>query len=277
VYTGDFRFHGRNRDLTEKFVKKAVAAKPKWMLCEGTRINSDRIDSEFEVQETISKWISEAKGLVFIEHPIRDLDRIYSLYLAAKENNREFVIPTKLAALIETLGEFCPLKIDEVKIYTPRKGWGLIYKENFEKYQIKLDYSTSWEKRFLDYKNTIKADEIAKNLQKYVVSMSMWEIGNLIDIKPKNATWIKSSCEPFTEEMIIDAKRKRNWLKHFGIIELSKHASGHASGIEIIEMIKKINPDEIIPIHTEHPEAFKKSKEEWLIWIEQERKTEKEE
>jgi len=34
----------------------------------------------------------------------------------------------------------------------------------------------------------------------------MWEINQLSDINPQNAVWIKSSCEPFDEEMKIDEK-----------------------------------------------------------------------
>ena len=68
--------------------------------------------------------------------------------------------------------------------------------------------------------------------------------------------WIKSSCEPFSLEMELDEERKKNWLKHFNIEEHSAHASGHASGDEIREMIREINPDDLIPIHTEHPELY---------------------
>ena len=57
--------------------------------------------------------------------------------------------------------------------------------------------------------------------------------------------------------MELDEERKKNWLDHFGIKEYSTHASGHASGDEIKEMIKEINPTILIPIHTEHPEFFR--------------------
>ena len=36
------------------------------------------------------------------------------------------------------------------------------------------------------------------------------------------------------------------------------HASGHASGDELKEMIDEIKSKQIIPIHTEHPETMKK-------------------
>ena len=74
--------------------------------------------------------------------------------------------------------------------------------------------------------------------------------------KPKNAIWIKSSCDAFCDEMKIDEERKNNWLAHFNIKKYSTHASGHASGDEIREMIKQINPDILIPIHTEKPNFY---------------------
>ena len=86
--------------------------------------------------------------------------------------------------------------------------------------------------------------------------MNIWEMNQLTDIKPKNAIWIKSSCDAFCDEMKLDEERKKNWIDHFGIKEYSTHASGHASGDEIKKMIKEINPAKLIPIHTEHPELF---------------------
>ncbi|WP_370575574.1 MBL fold metallo-hydrolase, partial [Methanomethylovorans sp.] len=40
VYTGDLRFHGSNGHLSQRFVEKARESAPKWMLCEGTRMDS---------------------------------------------------------------------------------------------------------------------------------------------------------------------------------------------------------------------------------------------
>ena len=71
VYTGDIRFHGYVEEQSKEFVARAKAASPRWMLSEGTRIDSDRIDSEEGVKKDISAAISDAKGLVLIEHPIK--------------------------------------------------------------------------------------------------------------------------------------------------------------------------------------------------------------
>jgi mRNA degradation ribonuclease J1/J2 len=49
-----------------------------------------------------------------------------------------------------------------------------------------------------------------------------------------------------------------NWISKFRLqFEREKyHASGHAPGIHIREMINKIKPKKIFPIHTEKPELF---------------------
>jgi ribonuclease J len=257
VYTGDIRFHGYSGKESRKFVEKARGAKPKRLLCEGTRIEKGEIDSEAGVMDEISKQISSTKGLVFVEHPIRDLFRVRSIYEAAKANEREFVVNLKLAYLLQKMGDLSPLKLDEVKILVPRKRWGLISVEGVEKAQVERDYET-WEREFIEKKNSITYRELKKNPKKYVVSMSFWEMNQLTDIQPKDAVWIKSTCEPFNEEMEIDENRKRHWLGHFKIRERSAHASGHASGVELIEAIKTISPELVFPVHTEKPEEFKK-------------------
>lgn len=255
AYTGDIRFHGYIEDSSKEFVKRAKAASPRWLLSEGTRIDSDRIDSEEGVKKDISAAISDSKGLVLIEHPIRDLYRARSIFEATRENGREFVVGLKLAYLINLMGDLCPFRLDDVKILVPRKKWGLITKECSDWNQVEQDYD-KWEREFLDRDNSLTFQDIRKGEDSFVLSMNLWSINQLIDIKPKNALWIKSSCEPFNDDMELDEHRKKNWLDHFNITQVSAHASGHASGPEIRAMIKTINPERIIPIHTEHPKLF---------------------
>jgi ribonuclease J len=256
VYTGDIRFHGSNQALSKRFVEKAKDANPKWLVSEGTRIDSTRVDSEVGVKQEITRLIAKAKGLVFVEHPIRDLDRINTIFEAAQTNNRAFVVPLKLAYLIEALGDLSPFALNDMKILVPKKSWGLIYKDGIDWKLVKQDYAT-WEKDFINRKNSITCKELQKDPERYVVSINLWDINQLTDIQPKGAVWIKSSCEPFSEEMELDEERKRNWLDHFGIKEYFAHASGHASEPELKAFIKEINPNKVYPIHTEHPGIFK--------------------
>jgi ribonuclease J len=70
--------------------------------------------------------------------------------------------------------------------------------------------------------------------------------------------------------MEIDERKLMNWLDKFGVsyeyetdrrdIKIFKraHISGHASQPELQELIRKIKPKVLIPIHTENPELFEK-------------------
>jgi len=254
VYSGDLRFHGLHGEKTHRFVEEAKNIEPDVFLCEGTRIDDDRKDSEKKVKGEIGDLISRSEGIVFAEHPKKDIDRAKTIYDSAKDNEREFVVDLKLAYLIEKLGKMSPLDIKYLKILIPKKKWGLIDKR-VSKDQILKDYE-KWERNFIFTDDTIKCKELKNNPKEYVVSTSLWEMNQLIDIQPKNAIWIKSNCEPFSEDMELDEKRKQHWLEHFGIKEYPAHASGHASGPEIKQMIEEINAKKVIPIHTEHPEMF---------------------
>ena len=79
-------------------------------------------------------------------------------------------------------------------------------------------------------------------------------------MEPKNADFIYSSSEHFYEGEENEEERKiwENWMKHFKINFHKAHCSGHASKQELLEVVKKINPKVLIPVHTESPEEYKK-------------------
>ena len=104
---------------------------------------------------------------------------------------------------------------------------------------------------------------------------SYWDANELFDLIPTgsedhNTLYLCASTEPFCEEMEIDETKFINWLDYFKVsydwefideekkqkIFVRRHVSGHASKTELKELIQKINPTKIIPIHTEKPKVF---------------------
>jgi len=110
-------------------------------------------------------------------------------------------------------------------------------------------------------------------------ALSFLDMKHLLDIKPNGRTYIYSACDAFSEEMEIDFKRLWHWLKRFNInscgfsldnhgvpsFEKCYHASGHASGEDITWAIEQIDPDYIIPIHTESRDWSAKSFENVIL------------
>jgi len=106
-----------------------------------------------------------------------------------------------------------------------------------------------------------------------MICFSLYDIKNLLDIKPNKGLYIYSSSEAFEEESEFDFLRLNNWLKFFDfeivgfdiIEEYNKfrprftkgyHASGHVSKSDLIKAIETIDPDIVIPVHTDSPEWF---------------------
>jgi ribonuclease J len=118
--------------------------------------------------------------------------------------------------------------------------------------------------------------EIRAHQEEYILCFSFFDINELPSIMPREGSlYVYSSSEVYDEEGALDMRRLHHWLDHFGINKLGLpleerhweipegeqglHASGHASGAELLSLIRSISPRILIPIHTENPEYFRES------------------
>jgi len=263
AYTGDLRFHGKRSELTERFVEVCKKEKPKYFLCEGTRIDEEQPNTEEDIKNQAAELVKKVKGLVVASIPVRDIDRISTFVEVAKETGRIFTVNLRQAFLLKLLEEEnveAPrLNNKNLKIYIPLKGWGLYMRQDLDEDLRFQDYK-KWERDFFKHNNIATASEIAGNPSKYIFQCNIFEFTHLLDVKPdKTGCYIRSSTEPFDTEMELDEQRLKNWLRHFGLGKINQmHAGGHASGSEIKKMLETIKPEILIPIHTVHPRLFRK-------------------
>lgn len=284
VYSGDIRFHGRNKSFSDKFVSKSYKFNPTIMICEGTRINENSKGNEEDIETKAVNLIKDYNGLVFVNYPIRDLDRLITFYNVAKDTDRILAINSKQAYMLKLLEDekgiendkYPKLSDSNIVVYFPRKKQGLISGEHYVCYdgdwktldscdlELKSDYDI-WEREFLEGDNLINFTDLREEPQKYIFRCDFFELNQLIDINPENGLYIHSATEPFNEEMEIDFKRVENWLNHFNLLPIHHmHVSGHGSGNEILAMIREINPEKLYPIHTENIESFDILKDEGI-------------
>lgn len=257
VYTGDFRFHGYRGKQTHNFVEKCIKEKPAAVICEGTRVKETQNRTEYMVKRESETVLSKTKNLLVFNSPIRDIDRLKTFDEIAIENNRKLVVSLRHAYLLDLLcdvDENVP-KLDgkNVLVYAQRRDWGVYKDKRYPKYIQKQDY-LKWEREFVFSKRSIDFETIKKNQNEYVFYCNFFQLKDLIDIRPKKgSSYIRSICEPFSEEMRIDDEKLKRWLKHFGMPMHQIHCSGHANGAQIKKMISNINPKFLFPVHTEYP------------------------
>jgi ribonuclease J len=256
VYTGDIRFHGKEGYLSQQFVTEAARLRPYALISEGTYMDRQVSIPEVEVLEKALKAVKRSQDLVIADFAPRDVERLLTFHKVAEESHRLLVILPKDAYLLEVIHLLSP--------QTPDIALDPIIRIYYEP-KLKPD---KWEEEVLQkYKNKlVSAAQIHQEQMAYILCFSFLDINELISIKPdKGGLYIYSSSEPHDEEGWLDLERLHNWLKHFNIRglglprgkngnipeeEQGLHASGHASGVEILRMIQEIKPHIFIPIHT---------------------------
>ncbi len=261
LYTGDLRFHGYRGDDTRRMVESVSDMGVDLMISEGTRIDSGEGDTEEYVRMESRKVVDDTDGLVAVNFPQRDADRLKTFLRVAGDSGRKLVLGFKHAYMLEQLskiGDYPGLDDPDLCFFADRKSWGLVGRDDYPENIIEQDYRT-WEREYLYMDNTINYRDVKENQGDYLFYCNFYQLNELIDIDPvPGSRFIRSLCEPFNEEMEIDEKRVTNWMELYGFGEpVQLHASGHAPGNQLTEMIETINPETLIPVHTENPQWFK--------------------
>jgi len=247
VYTGDFRRHGLRPDLTEDFIEKAAENKPVALISEGTNLTGVEVSSEREVMKKINLMIKQTKGLFLTNFACADVDRLRSFYRAAVQNGRYLAITMRQAYLLHRLSEDTHLKIPRLKDENI-----LIFQKSKKRYR-------SWEKQVMELGRVINSSRISEMQSKIVLIISLYDMEELIEIKPDpGSCYVLSASEPFDEEMEIDFEKLINWLDHYGLPQYHTHVSGHITPLQLRSVLETIKPKKIFPIHTTRPELLRR-------------------
>ncbi len=255
IYTGDLRMHGLHAEMTDDFIIAAQQVKPVAMITEGTRIEKKKTnESEQKIYHDSTKKIQQCKTLSIVDFNFKDVDRFTTFYKIAKDLGKTLVINFKHACFLEQYYQDKKLQVPPIT----DQHLALLKPKRLTGTYINEDYTDTYIKKRLHYNNIITAADITKNPSRYMIVLNFWYFSELIDLKPKRGLYIHSLSEPFNEEMEISYDRMKNWLEHFDIEFFQSHCSGHINGDDLKELIKKVHPKKLYPIHTEHPGLFKK-------------------
>ena len=263
VYSGDLRLHGKRTHLTRKFIEDAARLHPKALIIEGTNVRKPANVSENDVYQHGLRAIQGARGLVFTDFSAKDMDRMLTFFRIAQETNRKMVILPKDSYLLKTIrliDKTFPDIASEKDIF--------IYQDT-----IASKSPNTWVRNICqEYDSKIVlSDDVKANQDKFILSFSFFDINELPSIRPApGSLYVYSSSEPHGEEQEMDFRRLHNWLDHFGINkfgipvevngkweipddEKGLHASGHACGPDLLDIVREIKPEMLIPVHSEYP------------------------
>ena len=124
-YSGDFRGHGRKGKLFERFVvnpPQDIDA----LLLEGTTIGREvvpgTVQTEDDLESQFERLFSEAKGLAMVWCSGQNIDRIVTIYRAARHLRKQLIVDMYTASILQAIGnpKIPQPGFDGFRVYLPR-------------------------------------------------------------------------------------------------------------------------------------------------------------
>jgi len=247
-YSGDFRGHGRKSKLLAKLPHSLPEIDA--LLMEGTLVGNRSKEiqsSESDLENEFVKIIEQTQGITLVTTSSQNVDRLVTIFKAAKHCNCMFIIDFYTAEILDILKQYAKL---------PNAAWPRIrvcYPQFLARHFEKNGNENILSRH---RKNGIKWTRINEKKEKIVMLVRP---GFMADIKRfiglENAVWIYSMWPGYFERSN-SLRKLKSFLLEQGVSYEYLHTSGHARLTDLQEFVGKLSPKKIIPIHSFHPEQY---------------------
>lgn len=240
LYTGDFRSNGRK---SFERLLNALPDKVDKLICEGTTLSRKKQDvfRESDLEEQAVAEFRNATGPIFVLQSSTNIDRIVTMYRAAKRSGRVFLQEVYMADVASAIGGSIPNpEFNDVYAFitNPKRHDALIkYRRMGKAHIAKTSFVMCVRSSMLRYLQGLSK---IMSFEGGLLVYSMW---SGYQQQPEMSRFLKE-CEDM------------------GLRLVTLHTSGHADPDTIRRLIERVQPNEIIPVHTENPGWFDKENEQ---------------
>ena len=241
-YSGDFRGHGRKKKLFE-----AMVARPPSdidvLLMEGTTIGRTGSDEGFATEDDLemefAQAFKETKGLHFVWTSSQNIDRLVTIFRAAKRTGRVLLVDLYTAVVLEATGrDSIPQSSwDEVRLYTPQRQRVTIVEKG-----LFPDLGRHKANRVFPE----DLPDLASRAVMLFRPMMMRDRG--VNAALAGAALTYSMWEGYLKQE--GSLRVLKWLEEHGIARQTIHTSGHASVADLKRFAGAFSPRTLVPIHS---------------------------
>lgn len=247
-YSGDLRAHGRKASLFERLVAEPPAADT--LLLEGTRIGERGSGkrgarSENDVEEQALEVFRRAEGIVLALYSPQNIDRLVTLFRAAKQAGRLFVFDLYAATITAaTRRETIPqASWKDIRVFVPQSQ------------RVRVKEARQFERVAHIRGLRMYPEQLGALAERLVITFRSSMLGDLERADCLNGAEAVWSMWPgYLEQPSGVALNAR--LTELGIPLTIAHASGHAMVADLQRLVAAINPKRVVPIHTAMPERF---------------------
>lgn len=238
LYTGDFRSNGRK---SYERLLQTLPDKVDKLICEGTTLSrqAKRTLTEKDLEERAVELFRNISGPIFVLQSSTNIDRIVTMYRAAKRSGRIFLQELYMAEITAAIGGSIP---------NPSFSDVYAFIINPKRYDLLVKHQRMGKARMAKTPFVMCVRSSMLRYLKGLAEMISFEDGLLV-----YSMWEGYQKQEQMQEFL-DACEK------MGLKVVTLHTSGHADAETIKKLIKKVQPNEIIPVHTEAAEWFEKKK-----------------
>lgn len=248
LYSGDLRAHGRKGSLFERLVEHPPAVDV--LLLEGTRVEERDGDdrgapSERDVEEQALAVFRRANGAVLAFYSPQNLDRLVSLYRAAKRAGRLFVLDLYAAAIAAASG----------RTTIPQASWEGVRVFVPQSQRVRVKETREFERVVAVRSSRIYPEQLNELGPRLVITCRSSMLSDLERsgcLNGAEAIW--SMWAGYLEQP--SGLRLQERLKRHAIPLAIAHASGHATVADLQRLATALQPERVVPIHTVMPERF---------------------
>jgi ribonuclease J len=238
LYTGDFRSNGRK---SFDRLLKDLPADIDVLVCEGTTLSREGYvaRTEKDLEEEAVDLFRKTQGPVFVLQSSMNIDRIVTMYRAAKRSGRVFLQELYMADITSSVGGSIP---------NPSFPDVYAFITNPKRYAALCSYENRVGKDFISKSKIVMC--VRASMLGYLKSLAK-------DMDFSDGLLLYSFWSGYREDENI-----KDFLKECEKLDLkvvSLHTSGHADEQTIKELVRKTKPKKIMPIHTERAEWFEEN------------------
>jgi len=252
IYSGDFRLHGRESANFDWFCEK-TRKNVDYLLMEGSTIGrtEEPFPTESELEEQFEVLFRQTKGIVLVQTSSHNIDRLATIYNAARNCNRYFLVDFFTANVLKSINKRAKNSgipypsahnFPGMKVYYPQ-----YYIDRMN--EIGKDAETIY--RFPQY-NKIgrdKLDDMAKDIVMLVKPSVRYDLKKYLH-KYDDGCFIFSMWSGYKTQNS-KVKNFLDFIKSKGMpIKDDIHTSGHADLPGLRRMVKTVRPKHLVPIHT---------------------------
>jgi ribonuclease J len=249
-YSGDLRAHGRKSKLFELMVKKP----PKnidVMLMEGSSLgrltDSESFPTEKKLESIFIERFKTTSGIVLVACSAQNIDRVVTIYRAAKQTGRTLIIDAYAAEILRATRYN--------SIPKPVRGWSnlAVFIPQAQRVHLVRKNIASIVDSYRGFR--LWPEQLPENAPRSVMLFRGWMLRDLERAKAlAGARVIWSQWNGYLKEGA-GAQLKADCLAR-GIPFEIIHTSGHASIGDLRRLAAAVCPKTLVPIHTFERERF---------------------